>query len=451
MKCGRMLVGVAAVVLLIIVASCSKDSSSDVRELLATVPSDASLVGAGNAGELLKKAGCDVSGDKAELTPEMEALIGDAKKSGIEVPDGIFSGEAGVELGAMVFFVEGKNVYLTGNLSDADKFVTYCEGKTNGKFSENDDVRTLNNIAVKGSRFWLSGDSSVDVKEIVRFAALSEEQSFLSNTLSGELAKTENDIVVWGNIDGLANLGMGMGNLGMARIVLSSVVENAQDFLLTAKFEKGKGTSEFRIFDGKGKEAKFLLPMGKIDTSTVKKLGEKGSVVVAIDINKKFVAKIKELVQTFGGDIPSLYNSIIEPLDGTACAALSPDMQEGRVIVTTTGDKTAALKGVLNSVGNVTTDGKLLIATKGEPTGDIEISKAADELSGAMMGVVAAPSNDMGKYMGVSFKADVFKYSTFTLVPDGGGLKFCSKTVMKNDSENVLQTMVKAMADSGRN
>ncbi len=452
---GKLMSGLF-ILALIVVASCSKNPSADMEDILKTVPSDVSCVGVYDTENLIKKAGGKVDGDKAELNEDMKRLI--EKTAGTDpqlsaVINAVMSGEAGVSFGPGAFFIEGRSAYITGMLSNPDDFKKLCEEKMQAQFTDTDGVSLLSNIAVKDNRFWIGTGrtSSINAGEINRFMALSDQQSFLSNEISEKMLKMSHDLEVWGNLNGLMNIGKaGLGNIAIYRMVLASLFDDAQDFYSTTVFEKGKMDSELNIINSKGKTAKFLLPTVKIDESTVKGLGSSASIVAALGIDKKLVSKIKELMMTFGGQMPQLYTSILDVLDGTACVAIGPDDNNVSAIVTTTGEGTAALVGLLNNLGTVNKDGKLLRVSKGTVSGNLETASAASMLDGSMLGIVMGDTDAGDRFTGVNSAGIGASFSNvaFLLTPADGGMKFRITGNCKDKEVNALEAILKSASSA---
>lgn len=444
---GRMLTGLMMTVLLIM-ASCSKNSSADLTDILQTVPSDAASVGVYNTDDLMKKAGGKSNVDNGNMDAALSQLVNVDSQSQAIV-NAIMKVESGVEAGPGAFFVEGKQVYITGQLANPTDFMGFCGEQLEGSFEDVQGVSILKNVAVKDNRFWImpEGNSAIDSNEIVRFVALSKEQSFLSNPASERMLKMDNDIEAWCNINGIMNLGAGqLKDVTVMRMVFASLFDDAQDMYFTTEFDKGKMESTLEILNSKGKAAKFLLPAVKIDGGTVKKLGGTACLVAAMGIDKKLVSKVKELMMSFGGSVPDLYMQVLNALDGTICLAFDPKVENVNGIVTTTGDGTAALTSALNSLGTVNKDGKYLFIKKGEVSGDLSIDDVASTLNGSMFGFVVSHSLDTSKFSmpNVRDNSDMIESVAILITPSDGGMKLEIKVNGTDKNNNILESIVKS-------
>lgn len=405
-------------VLAMVAISCSKDKSADIRDLLKGVPADASAVMIVNSGEILEDAGCKVKDGKAELSEQMNQMLDKASKEGRTATPfkELLTGEAGCDVSAVVCFAEGFNAYISGMIADPVKFKAWAE-KATGKAAESEgDVTVIDNIGIKDNRFWMtiSGANYIKAEEVSRFASLSDNTSFLSNEYAETMCKSDDDITGWGELKGFSKVFGGGSSKPdfMYNLILSTLFDDAQYIVYDFNFEKGKAEGSAKVLNSKWDEAKFLLPMSKIDTGTVKLLGDKSDVVAAIALSRKLMEKVEEVAKSFGGGLPAAIMSQLKSIDGTACVAMTEkaDMQEG--IVTTTGEGTADLISMLNSFGTVTKDGKLIKISSKPVEGKLSVAAAADSFKDAMMAV-----------RGVNNENDAIESYNVMLVPKGNSME----------------------------
>lgn len=380
-------------ILAMMAVSCSKENSADISDLLKGVPADASAVMIINSGEILEDAGCKVKDGKAELSDQINQMFDNLAKDG---KDGtslkeLLTGEAGCDVSAVVCFMEGYNGYFSGMINDPGKFKAWAE-KATGKAAQSEKgVTLIDNIGIKDNRFWMtiSGANYINAEEVSRFASLSDNTSFLSNQYAEMMCKSEDDIIGWGELKGFFRFigGRNAKQDVISALTVSTLFDDGQYIVYDFNFEKGKAEGSAKVLDSKGENAKFLLPMSKIDAGTVKLLGDKSDVIAAVALNRKLMDKLEEIAKSFGGGFPATILSKIKTIDGTACVAMSEqaDMQEG--IVTTTGEGTADLIAMLNTFGTVTKDGKLVKVSSKPVEGELSIAAVADSFKDAMLAV----------------------------------------------------------------
>lgn len=384
----------AVIALTGIFSSCSKEKTTDISDLLASVPADASSVVAVNLESILTKMECKIEGQKVIPGDKMKQYIAGIDKDNITTINRFFAGDYGLEPSVALVFVEGHDIYLTGSLADPAKFKAETEKNTGGKFASADGVETCANVAVKGTRFWVrtSHNNMINASEIARFTALSDKLSFLSNSYAPQLSELDRDIKGWANIAGIFNAAeMDFSQKAMLRMALGAIFDDASDLSFGADFKEGLLESDIKVLDSKGKPAKFLFPAGRIDVSALAKASGSAQAVTAISISKKMIEKIKEQVGANGISMMKIYAELLSSVDGT-CVVLS-DPTEGTLsgFITTTGQNTGSLSDALSSMGcEISKDGNLLRFSKGLVKGSVNPADVASEFKGAVAGVVVS-------------------------------------------------------------
>lgn len=435
--CRHMLAAFLAVCVMTgMLSSCSSDNSADIRDLLQGVPSDASSVMVVNTGRVLEKAGCKIDGDKATLSDEVKAVVSRADSRKAEDLTALLTGEAGNTLGPVAVFMEGFNVYVTGMTADSGAFKAWAEKTTGAKTETSNGVDVIGNVGIKGNRYWtvVAGQNYIQSENVLRFSGLSEKTSMAGQPCTERLIKSENDIEGWGDLNAMTGL-VGSGSKGMvARLLFSSLFDDSQSVIFRFNFEKGVAKGSLNILNSKGENAKFLLPVSKIDEKVVRQLGESSDVVAAVSINSKFINKVEELAKSFGGGLPAIYINQLKAVDGTVCVAVSSDAQLQTAVVETTGEGVADLTAMLNTLGNVVKDGKLLKVTAKPASGRLLVSDAAASMKGAMFGV---KSSNIGN--------DSFKTAALTLVPDGNSLKLEISLATADEKVNSIVSLLGAI------
>jgi len=85
--------------------SCSSGQSADASDLIATVPSYASLVAVANVKAILEKAGCKVDVEKISPSEKISALLSAGKdESSRRLADAFLNGRSGIEPSVAVIF-----------------------------------------------------------------------------------------------------------------------------------------------------------------------------------------------------------------------------------------------------------------------------------------------------------------------------------------------------------
>ena len=432
----------AVALCMFILAACSSDRTADVRVLLESVPSDASLVAVIDVKSLLEDADCKVTGDKIIPGKEMLKALKNSDNSKLEtlIED---NQDLGLDPSVAVYFMEGYNTYVTGYLSDSDKFKEYIEEKFREKFQNAGDVSTCGNIAVTGDRFWICASSrnTISSGDIKHFQSLSGKQSILSNEVVAKLEKLDHEVQGWGDIKGcLSSQFIPFSSRAMITMAVETIFSDAVEFIWHIDFEKGEAEAEAEILNSKGGIAKFNFPESKIDGATIRSFGGSATGYVAAAISPEIIKTLQEETGGKGLSVIGMVSKILSCVDGTCVVALGKDIEGG--MISTNGHDTADLTGMLSQFGfRVSKEGKFLRFAKGETTGDIPAEETADELKDALAGGVVSVADMGGDKTGIS-KVSV------RLIPEKGGVKLNLKVKGTASKENLLFSVLKNTLES---
>ena len=427
------------VAVMLLLGSC-RNSTTNIHDLLATLPKDASTVVAFNVHSSLEKAGCKIDGSKVELSPEMKAALDKTNNPDVRQ---LFNGEYGIDPEAVVIFIEGRDVYLTGFLARPDDFVKAVSQQTGAPF-EGNGVKTSRNYAYKDNQFWisLSNDQTIHSSEVERFLSLSERLSFTANDYADSMVDLSHDIQGWSNIVGIVNaIGLDFQERQFFRMGLETLFDDAVDLTFTADFDKGSFTSITQIINSKGKPAKFLLPADKIDVSTIS--GDNGSagLFMAVALPEKLMQEISQQVEGKGFSLLGAIMPMFKCIDGTSLLRMGID---GRIagLITTTGQNTASLTDLLTSQFGlkVNKDGKILHFSQGEVSGPLTNNDVAPDFMGATIGMVVSPGMNQGD---ASAHMGLRKISAM-LEGYNGSMQLRITATSNNEKENILISILEA-------
>lgn len=416
-------------------SSCSKDSSGDARDLLATVPSDAGGVAVIDLGGILDKLDCKTSGSEITLSKELtEAYVKENPTDKDKPKPGELKKiDMGIAPTSLVMFY-AERPYITGVLDDPAKFKAYVEKEQKGTFKEEQGANVLNEVAYIGNQFWVSPSGSISPDRLVQFTKLSKDQSYASNSLADELTKMDHDIAALASTDALLN---NMGHQrNQLRLALTSIFDDASWLEFDGDFNKESFEMEASIYNSERKPAKFLLPFEKIDTKTVESLGNNADILFAAGVPKALVKKVLDVFASFGGGLPKDVTDAIGSIDGTIAGAMSDNGSGSKAVITTDGNASPALLEMLGNQSGmtVTRDDKFIRLQQGAAScGNLlNIPKVTDEFKGAYFGMATG---------GQSIAKGV-KELVFTAKPDNGSLKFCLEITYDGDLlKNMTQFM----------
>ena len=420
--------------LLFAVASCSK--STDASELLSTVPSNAQLVVVGNVEKVVKDIDATKDGNSLQLSEQIRSLV--------HTPDGSDPFEllqkGGVKLSSVVMFMdEAQNGYVTGFIGDEEAFRSYVEKQSGEKFQKDGSMDVCGKVIIVDDRFWVM--SGADASKVADFMKLSDDKSVASMEIADKLVSEENDLSGYAS---LSAMGAGAAQLGMAQGLMGASSMDAMAFQV--RFEKGKLEmngqfldSKFQSIDDKGEG------FHRIDLSTVKMLEGNAEYVVAVGIDKKVAAALSTALPMAS----SLQG--IDALDGTMAMALNPTqmmgsgMPEMMMVARLSSAENAAklgesVKGLLSTGVKVTIKGRsLLVRTSENMNGKLSVGNHLNDLEGAYIGVIAAPSALQKVLPGSNIP---FDGASFVIKPVDAKLCFQLKVYTGSDA-NALMTLIK--------
>lgn len=426
--------------------SCKK-KSVNLTDLLATVPSSSSVVVGINVESILKKSNCKIDGSQITPGKEVQAVLDNESfknsKNG-KIAAMLLNGESGIDPIGGIFFKDAYNDYVTFALADTGKFKSFIENETGETFTPaGNDVEVCENVAVKGAQAWLTDGSTIDPKAIANYSSLESGQSFLSKKFSEKIANMTSDIVGWGEIKKILDSNLGFNQRSTLNLGLGILFEEAQSIIFSLDMLKGEAVTSISVYDKDGKSAKYLLPSDKINPETVKKIGPNANAVFALSITKDLIKKFDTLLSSFGSEMSKVADAL-KSLDGTAAMALvninSLDNVNG--VVTTDGKAGLDLSQLISQIAPITKDGKLILFSKGTMSGDLEVSKAADYLKNATLGlVVNAASTDLEEKNSSAFKELVIAFE-----PKGGSVE-CKISLKATDaSRNAVFPVIETFA-----
>lgn len=383
----------ALLIILGATTSCQRTESADASDLLATVPSDASIVAVANVQAMLEKADCKVSNDQITPSEEITSLVASFKKpTDKAIAEAFFNGKSGIDPSVALIFAEGYYKYVTGIAADPDKFKQTVSSITKQQFAVKDDIDICANVALKGNQFWVNLDAnSIDPREAKHFATLSKEQSFLSNAASERLSTFESDIVGWANIAGALNSSsVDFQQRAMLQVALQTIFDDAADATFNLTFNKGEMSGSMGILNSKGKPAKFLLASQTLDMKTMESIGGNADILFAMGIPHKLIEQLQKDTQSKSASLLGIYLQALGAINGTVAIASDTDGNALKGTVTTNGQSTGQLTSFLDGLGlTVKLDGNMLQVSKGQLTGTTPVTELAADLKGAVAGLAA--------------------------------------------------------------
>lgn len=425
---AKLLISLVAL-LAIILPSCSSGESADAGDLIATVPSDASIVAVANLKTLSEKA------DVKNLDDNSMGMIGL-----------LCNPENGIEPSVAVVFNVGYYTYVSGIAADPAKLKAAVEKKNNVKFESQEGVDIAGNTAVSANQYWvnLSGNY-IDPREVKHFSTLDKTQSFLSNPQSDALCKFNKDIEGWANIAGLLNTAnTDFQQRAIVQAVLQTTFEDAGNLAFSIDFQKGKAVIETDILNTKGKPAKFLFPTETIDIKTVESVGSTTDILAAIAVPNKLITELIKQTSSKGVSMFDIILKSFSGVDGTTAIAMNQNGSAMSGTISTNGQNMSAITQLL-AQQNIKTvlDGNNIRVTQGTLTGNSKVAELAKEFKGAMLGVATGSTNEI-----IRGTNEAISGGAFTLRPSGNSLQARITIIGADPKANILTSIAKAAAQT---
>ncbi len=310
---------VAMLLVMLLSASCGGVS----KGLLDTVPASSPMVGGVDMDAVLKQAGCDVSGDTVNLTPELSSLLV-AKESGmLPVPVRLLSRLHGtVDMSHVVLFSldkAGHDNVLVADVTDRDGFVNGLSDMAESVPGADElDMYSVDgwSVSVAADRMWMAAGKPADLCESV-MALLSMKGNESISSLAG--------------IADFLNSGSTVC-LALQPSALSPVAVDRQTSdwsCVSVKMEDAVIGVDFCQMAGDGRMVKLTQGMQEVNTDFLRYIPQSYVFAMAAgfssDFNWKEITSAASLVL---GPSNSSYVSMLAPLlskiDGTVAFAAGP-------------------------------------------------------------------------------------------------------------------------------
>lgn len=382
----------SVLMLLFVVAGCSKSSGDDAASLLATVPADASSVVLVNLAGTVEKLGGTTDGSTIKLGKDLQKAIDESQAIKAEDKQQIkdlCAGESGVAISTIAFFAAARS-YVTGLLNNPEKFIAYMEKETGSKVVEENGAKVIASVAVIGNQFWVCTTGTPDVDQLKYYQQLNEKQSYASADAASLLLETDKVVTYVADVNRSLSLIPQATSLRM----VSSLIFNDMAYVAgSADLQKNNLVAYASVLNSEMKPAELLLPIEKIDASVIKSFEKGGDLYFAAGVPEKLTKKISDLVGTAMGANAKMFEGVLGAIDGTVAVRCSSGAINAEALIQTNGKNFNDLSSILQAMMGlvVTRNGNTLTAVRGSKdfTGTITPEVAADKLKGAWIGVVS--------------------------------------------------------------
>lgn len=414
--CRLGIVSLFVVVITVMFSGCSKDKSGDVRELLRTVPYDASMVGVIDIEGTLDDMGFKVKNGEVKDSEELPGIFKSIDNQNLQFTVELLK-SGSIDLSCCVVFGSGYELFLTGFVSDTDKFKETVGKKFGESFVKDGDISTCGNTACTSNQFWvaLTSRNTIAVKDIKYFTQLSEKQSFISRKGVDYLVDSDDCMRGWGDIKACLNaMGLDFTTKASIQMGLEALFSDAVEFKWEMDIDKDEQDLVFTFLNSKGGVASYLYPVVKVEPSQIENTNFTASTIAALAISPKLTDRLKRDTGGKGISMIGMLSSMISAVDGTVVAAADKDSHlEG--VIPVNSNATSDLVSLLSQYGmTVSREKEAIKFSNGTVAGSLSAKEVGKLFKGAVGGLVMQPEKWTGSTTG---------YMAIILKPEKGGMQ----------------------------
>lgn len=403
-------------VMAVMFAGCSSDRSGDVKELLKTVPYDASMVSVIDIEDTIDELGGKVKNGEVKLNKELVDKLGEKDNPQLQFGmDLLMNG--GVDPSCCVLFGSGYEFYVTGFIADTDKFQGVVSQKFGESFQKEGEISTCGSVACTSNQFWfaLTSRNTISAKDVKYFTQLSEQQCFISRNGVDYLIESDDCVRGWGDIKACMNAaGLDFTTKASMQMGLEALFSDAVEFKWDLDIDKDELDIKFTFLNSKGGVAAFLYPVVKVNPSEIENSGFSASVIAAMAISPKITERLKSDTGGKGISVLGMLSSMISAVDGTVVVAADKDSHlEG--VIPVNSNATSDLVSLLSQYGmTVSREKDLVKFINGNVSGNLSAKEVGKVFKGSVGGLVMQPEKWTGSTTG---------YVAILLKPEKGGMQ----------------------------
>lgn len=403
-------------VVLLLANGCSSDRSGDVKELLRTVPYDASTVNVIDIEDTIDELGGNVKDGEVKLNKELLDKLAGMDNSQLQFGLDLLM-KGGVDPSFCVLFGSGYELYVTGFITNTDQFEKVVSEKFGESFQKDGVVSTCGSMACTSNQFWyaLTSRNTISAKDIKYFTQLSEQQCFLSRDGVDYLIESDECVRGWGDIKACMNVaGLDFTTKASMQMGLEALFSDAVEFKWDLDIDKDEVDVKFTFLNSKGGVAAFLYPVVKVNPSEIENSGFNASVIAALAISPKITGRLKSDTGGKGISVLGMLSSMISAVDGTVVVAADKDSHlEG--VIPVNSNATSDLVSLLSQYGMTVSREKDLVKFRnGDVSGNLSAKEIGKVFKGSVGGLVMLPEKWTGSTTG---------YVAILLKPEKGGMQ----------------------------
>lgn len=357
----------SAIISLGIFSSC--DRGGDLAALLDTVPEDVPYVVTIQGKPVLDQLGFKKDGDRYTFDKSVQNVIdlsGADKKMVSRICELIDATGKNFVIFSEPTKVE--NVWFTFAIDDREEFIDRCKSiaKANGEkmdFDKDGDYMIDNSehFVLSKNQAWVSSEK-INLDDVEEFGKLKESFASANKELTERMVADTNVLSYSLNISALASIARNQGGaeeVAALQSALALLFDDATYIFGTTSLNNQGTESTVDVLNSKYAMAKFLLPVGKIDTAAMAKIDNNASVVAALAIPSELMEKITGLISTLnGGHLnpeSSMVFGLLNSINGTLAASFNGPQDYIVSIPFKDAESATNLGQLISAAGNLNT------------------------------------------------------------------------------------------------
>lgn len=310
---------VAMLLIMLMSASCGGVS----KGLLDTVPASSPMVSVVDLDAVLKQAGCDVSGDTFDFTPELSSLLAAGERGALPVPVRLLSRLHGaVDMSHVVLFSldqSGHDNVLVADMTDRDGVINALSVVAESvPGSDELDMYCADgwSVAVASDRMWMAAGAPSDLSEsVMPLLSLKGSESISGLTGISDFLNSGSTVCMALRPSALNPVAVGSHTSDW-----SCVSVTMEDAVIGV---------DFCQMDGDGRLAELTHGMQEVDTDFLRYVPQSYVFAMAAGFSSDFNwQEITSAASLVLGPLNSSYVSALAPLlskvDGTVAFAAGP-------------------------------------------------------------------------------------------------------------------------------
>lgn len=314
----HLLLALCAVVGMAALTGCSGHSPKD---LLSTVPADASAVMVINPSPVLKALDVKRDGSGYTCCSELRELLALSGVSKTDISKALEASE--LVDGPAVTFIDRGNALTTFFVKDVDKMKKTLQDAIPGFDLEKEDGMLTGldgTMIVDGKQVWMSQMGTIDADDVKGYKKQKDNFAGKYPKFTEQLIAENNVVGIFFDVDKMSSL-MRLGGEEQAAQFLQGIsamgYKDAAFGLTTVTLTEEKMEATGAVYNQREELAEVVLPGKPINTGAMAKIDNNAPIVIAVEITKEMMEKAGNLLAMATGSQEAA--QIVSAIAGTTC------------------------------------------------------------------------------------------------------------------------------------